>query len=76
MVFGSHGTGKTSSFQIIQRIAKQYQVRELWFPSISTQEVVAKFNVEKNKEDIVQYYSKGVFLFDDLGSEMAANNVY
>ncbi len=76
MVFGSYGTGKTSGFQIIQRIAKQYQVPELWFPSISTQEVVAKFNVERNKEDVVQYYSKGVFLFDDLGSEMEGNNIY
>lgn len=76
MVFGSYGTGKTSSFQIIQGIAKQYQVPELWFPSISTQEVVAKFNLDKNKEEIIQYYSKGVFLFDDLGSEMAGNNIY
>ena len=76
MVFGSFGTGKTSSFQIIQGIAKRYQVPELWFPSISTQEVVAKFNLERNKEDVVQYYSKGVFLFDDLGSELAGNNIY
>ncbi len=76
MVFGSFGTGKTSSFQIIQRIAKQYQVPQLWFPSISAQEVVTKFNVEKNKEDVVQYYSKGVFLFDDLGSETAGNNIF
>ena len=76
LVFGSYGTGKTSSFQIIQNIARQYQVRELWFPSISTQEVVERFNMAKNKEDVVRYYSKGVFLFDDLGAEMEGNNSY
>lgn len=76
LVFGSHGTGKTSSFQIVQNMAKQYQVRQLWFPSISTQEIVTKFNMERNKEDVIQYYSKGVFLFDDLGAEMAGNNIY
>jgi DNA replication protein DnaC len=76
LVFGSYGTGKTSSFQIIQTIAERYQVRELWFPSISTQEVVAKFNTERNKEDVIQYYSKGIFLFDDLGAEMVGNNIY
>ncbi len=76
LVFGSYGTGKTSSFHIIQNMAKHYQVRELWFPAISTQEVVAKFNLEKNKEDVIQYYSKGVFLFDDLGAEMEGNNIF
>jgi len=76
MVFGSYGTGKSTSFRIIQNMAKHYQVRELWFPSISAQEVVDKFNLERNKEDVIQYYSKGVFLFDDLGAESAGNNIY
>lgn len=76
LVFGPYGTGKTSSFQIIQNMAKHYQVRELWFPAISAQEVVAKFNMERNKEDVIQYYSKGVFLFDDLGAEMEGNNIF
>lgn len=76
MVFGSYGTAKSSSFRIIQNLSKRYQVRELWFPSISTQEVVAKFNLERNKEEVIQYYSKGVFLFDDLGAETAGNNIY
>ena len=76
LVFGSYGTGKTSSFHIIQNMAKQYQVKELWFPSISTQEVVDRFNMEKNKEDVIRYFSKGTFLFDDLGSETAGNNIY
>ena len=76
MVFGPYGTGKTSSFQIIQNIARHYQVSELWFPAISTQEVVAKFNRERNKENVIRYYSKGVFMFDDLGAEMQGNNSY
>ncbi|MDC6390980.1 hypothetical protein PP182_20000 [Maribacter sp. PR1] len=76
LVFGSYGTGKTSSFHIIQNMAKHYQVPELWFPAISTQEVVAKFNLEKNKEDVIQYYSRGIFLFDDLGAEMKGNNIF
>lgn len=76
LVFGSFGTGKTTSFNIIQNIAKQYHVADLWFPSISAEEVVAKFNVERNKEDVIQYYSKGVFLFDDLGAEMTGNNCF
>ena len=75
-VFGSYGTGKTTSFRLIQNLAKQYQVKELWFPSISTQEVVDRFNMEKNKEDVIRYFSKGTFLFDDLGSETAGNNIY
>jgi DNA replication protein DnaC len=76
LVFGSYGTGKTTSFKIIQNLAKHYQVRELWFPSISAQEVVDRFNMEKNKEEVIRYYSKGTFLFDDLGSETAGNNIY
>lgn len=76
LVFGSYGTGKTSSFQIIQNMAKEYQIRDLWFPSISTQEVVAKYNEDSNKEQVIQYYSKGIYLFDDLGAETAGNNIY
>ncbi|WP_149304447.1 P-loop NTPase family protein [Pareuzebyella sediminis] len=57
-------------------MSKQYGLRELWFPCISTQEVVAKYNENKNKEEIIEYYSKGTFLFDDLGSETVGNNVY
>ncbi len=30
----------------------------------------------KNKEDVVRYYSKGVFLFDDLGAETMGNNIF
>lgn len=76
IVFGSYGTGKTSSFKIIQNMSRQYGLRELWFPSIAAQEVVAKYNAEKNKDQIIDYYSKGTFLFDDLGSETVGNNVY
>ncbi|WP_289644968.1 hypothetical protein [Maribacter aestuarii] len=76
LVFGSYGTGKTSSFRIIQNMSEQYGLRTLWFPIISAQEVVDRYNAERNKDDIIQYYSKGTFLFDDLGSETVGNNVY
>ncbi len=75
-VFGSYGTGKTSSFRIVQNMSQEYGFKELWFPSISAQEVVDKYNSAKNKDDIIRYYSKGTFLFDDLGSETVGNNVY
>ena len=76
LVFGSYGTGKTSSFRIIQDMSKEYGLKALWFPIISTQEVVDRYNTEKNKDDVIRYYSKGTFLFDDLGSETVGNNVY
>ncbi|WP_150451184.1 P-loop NTPase family protein [Arenibacter lacus] len=76
LVFGSYGTGKTSSFQIIQNISQQYRIPELWFPIIAAQEVVAKYNAVRNKDEVIDYYSKGVFLFDDLGTETVGNNVY
>lgn len=75
-VFGNNGTGKTSSFEIIQKISKQYAIKQLWIPIISTQEVVQKFNLAESsqKDYIIQYYSKGTYLFDDLGSEKEASN--
>lgn len=76
MVFGPYGTGKTSSFKIIRNMAMKYGIRELMFPAISTQEVVDRFNIAQNKEDIVQNYSKGLFLFGDLGSETMGNNCH
>src|SRR5690606_9696969 len=75
-VFGGYGTGKSSSFKIIREISKRYGVTELWFPSIPAQEVVSKYNCSRNKEEVIAYYSKGVFLFDDLASETVGNNVY
>lgn len=75
-VFGSYGTGKTSSFRIIRNMSEQYGLRALWFPIISAQEVVDRYNTEKKKDDVIEYYSKGTFLFDDLGSETVGNNVY
>ncbi|SHJ75478.1 DNA replication protein DnaC [Arenibacter nanhaiticus] len=76
LVFGSNGTGKTTSFQIIQNMSKQYRKPELWFPIIGAQEVVAKYNAARNKDEVIAYYSKGTFFFDDLGTETVGNNVY
>ena len=73
-IYGSNGTGKSSSFKIIQNISRNKNIKSLWFPIIETATVVSKFNTEKNKDYIIQYYSKGNFLFDDLGAENEGNN--
>lgn len=75
-VYGNHGTGKTSSFKIIQNISKRYQLKDLWFPITETSKVVEKFNTEKNKDFIIKNYSKGKFCFDDFGAENEANNIF
>lgn len=75
-LFGTHGSGKTTAFKIMQLVSKKYNIKSIWFPIISTEEVVAKFNSARNKEYIIKYYSEGVFLFDDLGKEEIANNIY
>lgn len=75
-LFGTHGSGKTSSFKIMQLTSKKYDINSIWFPIISAEEVVAKFNSARYKEDVIKYYSEGIFLFDDLGKEEIANNVY
>ena len=76
LVIGNPGTGKSSSFKIIQMISKIYGLQSLWFPIVETKKVVEKFNVEKNKDSIIENYSIGTFCFDDLGSENEANNIH
>jgi DNA replication protein DnaC len=75
-VTGETGSGKTSSFKIIQNISLKYKCKQLWFPMRETDNVVLQFNLEKHKDDIVVKYSKGLMLFDDLGAENHASNVY
>jgi len=75
-VFGIPGTGKTSCFKIMQNVSKVYSISQVWMPIISTQNVVEQFNTsESNKKDfVIQNYSKGIFMFDDLGAEKEASN--
>jgi len=75
-IYGDHGTGKTSSLEIIQNISKKYNIKSLWFPIVNSSTVVEKFNTEKNKDYIVQNYSKGNYCFDDLGTEIEGNNIF
>ncbi len=75
-IYGSNGVGKTSSFQIIQNISKKNAIKQLWFPSIEASTVVHKFNTEKNKDYVIKSYSKGIFLFDDLGAETVGSNIH
>jgi len=76
LVYGSNGTGKTSSFHIIQNISKKYGVKPLWFPIIETSKVVTQFNTQKDKDYVIQNYSKGRLLFDDLGAENEGSNMF
>lgn len=75
-VSGTNGSGKTSSFQIIQNISRKYNLKKLCFPMIETSKVVEQYNTEKNKDYIVKKYSKGKFFFDDLGAENEGNNIF
>ena len=74
MVFGDVGTGKSSSFNIIQNIYKKYEVRHLRFIKMTANEVVTKYNETPAKDSVIRYCSKGTMYFDDLGSEHVASN--
>lgn len=73
-VYGENGTGKSSSFDIMQTIALKHRKKQLWFPKIHVHEIVGKFNTAERKDDVINYYAKGIFTFDDLGSEKIGSN--
>lgn len=74
MVFGDVGTGKSSSFDIIQNISKKHKLTALWFPKRSANDVVTKYNESLLKDVVIRDCSKGKMYFDDLGSEKEASN--
>lgn len=75
LVYGNCGTGKSSMFDIVQRMSKKYNLRHLYFTNVSVHDVVNQFNKEskQNKseggESVVDKYSRGPVHFDDLGTE-------
>lgn len=69
---GPNGSGKTTIFKILRELGLRKV--SLYFPMISCAEVVAKYNSEPFKENIIEYYSFGNFCFDDLGKEPIASN--
>lgn len=75
-VYGNPGTGKTSSFKIIQEISTNYSLKNLWIPLKHTNDIVQEFNLSESKlkDNVIKYYTKGKYLFDDLGSEVEASN--
>lgn len=75
-IYGNSGSGKTTSLDIIRNISMKYKLKQLWFPKIETSDVVDKFNMDKNKDSVILNYSKGSFMFDDLGAESSANNIH
>ncbi|HIP21381.1 MAG TPA: hypothetical protein EYG72_00195 [Candidatus Pacebacteria bacterium] len=73
-VFGPVGVGKTSSLEIIRRISTKYNLKKLWFLRKSTHEIVSEFNALDKKEITIRKYTKGLVMFDDLGSEIEGSN--
>lgn len=75
-VYGNPGTGKTSSFKIIQKISINYSLKNLWIPLKHTNDIVQDFNLSESKlkDNVIKYYTRGKYLFDDLGSEVEASN--
>ena len=75
LIYGNCGTGKSSMFDIVQRVSLKYNLRHLYFTNISVHDVVNQFNKEstQNKleggESIIDKYSRGPVHFDDLGTE-------
>jgi DNA replication protein DnaC len=75
-VTGNNGTGKTTSFKIIQNISLKFNCKQLWFPIRESNDVVLDYNLNKYKDDVIRKTSKGTMLIDDLGAEQQATNVF
>lgn len=75
LIYGECGTGKSSIFDIVQRISLKYNLKQFYFTKISVHNVVTQFNQEnkQNKfdggESVIEKYSRGPVHFDDLGTE-------
>lgn len=74
MIFGDVGTGKSSSFDIIQNISIKHKFKQLWFAKRTANNVVTKYNESPLKDSVIRDHSKGKMYFDDLGSEREASN--
>lgn len=73
-IFGTVGVGKTSSLEIIRKISTKYKLKQLWFLRKSTHEIVSEFNALDKREITIRKYTKGLVMFDDLGSEIEGSN--
>ncbi|NIJ46528.1 DNA replication protein DnaC [Wenyingzhuangia heitensis] len=72
LIMGTHGTGKSSLFNVIQNMSrKNNDLKHLWHRIIHTKDFVSKFETEG--EFFINNYVTGTVLFDDLGSEKIAN---
>lgn len=72
LIYGVCGTGKSSIFDIIQKISLKYKLGSLWFKNVSVHDVITQYNM--NGEDIVKTHITGAIHFDDLGTEKLANS--
>lgn len=73
-IYGSNGTGKSSSMKIIENIFNIFNNRVTPFSIVNTNCVVQEFNKSKSRTSVIEKYSNLNRLFDDFGSEEIANN--
>lgn len=69
---GQIGSGKTTIFKIIEDFEVNRKMKTLKFIPASL--VVGEYNSSKNKEAIINKYSKDNYCFDDLGKEPVGSN--
>ena len=72
LVFGNCGSGKSSMFDIVQKISLKYNLTYLWFKNVSVHDVITDYNLKG--EEIVKTLITGNLHFDDLGTEKLANS--
>lgn len=75
-IYGAPGTGKTSSFKILQNISKSFKINQIWLPIITTQKIVEAYNTSESGQTdyVIKNYSRGKLVLDDLGAETVASN--
>ena len=80
LIYGTCGTGKSSIFDIIQRVIIKHNLMPLYFKNTSVHTVVNEFNKESKSNEkyggevVVDKYCRGMIHFDDLGKETIVQN--
>ena len=75
LIYGGYGTGKSSIFDIVQRVSIKHNLKQIYFKNTSVHTVINEFNKESKSNEkfggelIVDKYCRGTIHFDDLGTE-------
>lgn len=69
---GKVGCGKTTIFKILEDFDLTKKMKTIKFVPASF--VVGRYNSSKDKEAIIQFYSKDIYCFDDIGKEPVGSN--